>query len=132
MQMDSMAFFRVASDRMEWLTTRQKVVAENVANADTPGYAARDVSSFQQMLEGQRGQGTTLARTDPMHRPGSTGAGPVRVIEDQAPAHSPDGNSISLEEQTVKAAEISSEYRMAATLYRKGYELLTLSVTGRS
>lgn len=42
-----------------------------------------------------------------------------------------DGNTVVLEQQTVKAAEVSESYRLAAQLYRKGHDLLTLSVTGQ-
>ena len=41
-----------------------------------------------------------------------------------------DGNTVVLEQQTIRATEVAESYRLAATLYRKGYELLTLSVTG--
>ena len=50
--------------------------------------------------------------------------------DDSAWATSIDGNSVVLEQQAIKANEVSESYRLAANLYRKGYELLTISVTG--
>ena len=125
-----MSFFEIASKRMQWLGARQQVVAENVANADTPEYKARDVSDFAQMIEGAtRGRGPV--KTDPRHISASSNGDGVRIEQDRdAWDQKLDGNTVVLEQQTIKSAEISENYRMAAQLYRKGYELLTLSVTG--
>jgi len=130
-----MSFFNLASERMNWLSARQKVIAENVANADTPGYRARDVASFKDMLEQNR-PASAVEVTNAAHLRGSDGASGaeaqgVRVEEDKAAWQSSlDGNSVVLEQQTIKAGEVSASYKLAANLYRKGYELLTLSVTG--
>ena len=121
MNLESMWFFRLASDRMQWLSARQKVVAENVANADTPNYKARDISSFEEMLRGRGGAGGLLDAGTPDG---------VRVVQDEAAGQqSIDGNTVLLEQQTIKASDISENYRMAAQLYRKGYELLTLAAS---
>lgn len=126
-----MSFFNLASQRMNWLSARQKVIAENVANADTPGYRAREVSSFKEMLQGSQPVAGVQV-TDGAHiRSNGAEAQGVRVDVDQAAwQQSLDGNSVVLEQQTIKAGEVSASYKLAANLYRKGYELLTLSVTG--
>lgn len=123
------SFFELASRRMEWLGARQKVVAENVANADTPGFRAKEVTPFAALLDDTRA--TRIATTDERHISRGVGAGGVRVEEDEKSwGETLDGNSVVLEQQTIKAGEISEGYKLAAQLYRKGYELLTLSVTG--
>lgn len=130
MKLQSVSFFNLASQRMEWLSARQKVIAENVANADTPGYKARDVSSFKELLENRVPSGG-MAVTSPKHIAGTDPVGDVRVHEDtRAWADSIDGNTVTLEQQAIKANEVSESYGLAARLYRKGYELLTISVTG--
>ncbi|WP_040608972.1 flagellar basal body rod protein FlgB [Pseudooceanicola batsensis] len=126
-----MSFFDLASRRMNWLGARQQVIAQNVANSDTPGYKARDVSNFAEVLRGAGGAG--VRTTDSRHI-GGVGGGAidgVNIREDEG-AHevSLDGNSVALEQQSIKAAEISENYRLAAQLYRKGHEMLTLAVTG--
>ena len=126
-----MSFFSLASQRMEWLSARQKVIAENVANADTPEFKAREVSSFSEMLQNQAPQGGVAVTVAGHISSDNASVAGVRVDEDpQAWASSPDGNSVVLEQQTIKATEVAESYRLAANLYRKGYELLTLSVTG--
>jgi flagellar basal-body rod protein FlgB len=131
LKLESMSFFSLASQRMEWLGARQNVIAENVANADTPGFKAREVSSFAEMLNsGATMQGMTV--TSGKHIAGSAAsmAGVRADTDPQAWSSSPDGNTVILEQQAIKATEVAESYRMAANLYRKGYELLTLSVTG--
>jgi flagellar basal-body rod protein FlgB len=104
-------------------------VSENVANADTPGFRARTTSDFSEMLSGTRTAG--LAVTDPRHIAGTDAAGPVRTMEDpEAWSTTLDGNSVVLEQQAIRASELSGSYQLAATLYRKGHEFLRLSVSG--
>ncbi len=128
--LDGMSFFALASKRLDWLAARQKVISENVANANTPDFLAKDVAGFETMLAGtQSGVATTNARHIST---GSGGNGGPRVMTDVAAwERSIDGNTVVLEQQTVKAAEVSESYRLAAQLYRKGHDLLTLSVTGQ-
>ncbi len=127
--LDGMSFFALASKRLDWLAARQKVVSENIANANTPGFRAKEVSGFEALLAGRQ---AGIATTDPRHITSSGGRHEAtRVIDDPvAWERSIDGNSVVLEQQTVKASEISESYRLATQLYRKGHELLTMSATG--
>jgi len=130
MKLDSLSFFKIASQRMEWLSTRQQVISENIANADTPGFKAREVSEFSRMVDSSA-QSSGVVTTNTRHIGGTEQAGNVRVQQDEgAWEQSMDGNTVVLEQQTIKASEVSENYRMAAQLYRKGHELLTLAVTG--
>jgi flagellar basal-body rod protein FlgB len=126
--LDSISFFRIASQRMQWLSTRQQVISQNIANADTPGYRARDVGAFSELLDAQRSTGVRV--TNAQHLTGGDVAG-IRVNEDDETwGQSANGNTVVLEEQTIKSSDIAESYRLAAQLYRKAHELLTLSVTG--
>lgn len=129
MKLSEMSFFQIASQRMQWLGRRQAVVSENIANADTPNFKAKDVSPFAEMIDGARGSG--LQVTNSKHLGGLNTAQGVRVQTDPTVRDSSlTGNTVMLEEQTIKSADISENYRMAAELYRKGHDLLTLAVTG--
>ncbi|MGI3170944.1 flagellar basal body rod protein FlgB [Pseudooceanicola sp. C21-150M6] len=129
MRLSDMSFFNLAHRRMNWLGTRQQVIAQNVANADTPGFKARDVAPFADALAGSRAGG--LKTTNTRHISGSGATDGIRTLEDEGPYESSlDGNSVALEQQAIKAAEISENYRMASQLYRKGHDLLTLAATG--
>jgi flagellar basal-body rod protein FlgB len=129
LNLPGVSFFNLASQRLDWLGESQKVVAENVANADTPGFRARTTTDFDEMLSGARTAG--LSVTDPRHIGGTQAAGPVRAIEDpDVWSTSLDGNSVVLEQQAIRASELGGAYQLAATLYRKGHEFLRLSATG--
>lgn len=132
MKLSGMAFFQVASQRMQWLGARQVVISENIANADTPDYKAKEVSGFGQMLDSEAGRTSGLRTTHANHIQGapSPAAGVTVQADAEAYETSIDGNTVSLEQQTIKAAEISESYQLAAQLYRKGHDLLTLAVTG--
>ena len=114
---------------MQYLGARLEVVSENIANADTPGFKAREVSSFAEMVEG--GTRSGLHTTDTRHIDSSWSSGDLRATEDDtAWETSIDGNSVVLEQQAIKAGEIGESYQLAAQLYRKGHDLLALSITG--
>ena len=132
MKLSGMSFFQTASQRMSWLGSRQSVISENIANANTPNYKAKDVTSFNAMVQGSHATGQGVAVTDPRHI-SSTATTPsgVRVkLDESAGEGSLDGNNVALEQETIKAADVAGSYRLAADLYRKGNGLLTLAVTG--
>jgi flagellar basal-body rod protein FlgB len=117
--------------RMRWLETRQKMLAENVANAETPGYKQRDLKTldFPQLLAGGQGAATTgTSRTHPLHiaftgvEP-SFGAGREATFET-----TPDGNSVVLEDEMLKVAETQQDFQLATMLYSKSMSLLKLAV----
>ena len=131
MRLNDMSFFNLATRRMNWLGARQEVIAQNVANANTPGFKAQAVSSFADVM---RGAGGTMLRTTSSKHigglGGSAGDGIRKLDDETAYEQSLDGNTVALGQQTVNAAETSENYRLAAQLYRKGHELLTLAATG--
>jgi len=115
------------TERMGFLATRQKVIAQNVANADTPGYQPKDVTpvSFDRMLQAQGMRGGAVTRANHIAieaRPSEPGAkaGPQRTTYETAIA----GNAVVLEEQLMKVAEIQAEYNLATNLYRKHLAML--------
>lgn len=119
-------------DRMSWLNSRQTLLAQNVANADTPGYAARDLKpmDFQAELDRQHAPGFAgLAVTDPHHiaAPGSgsmnSADGETTQLETTAT-----GNSVSLEEEMIKVADTQSQYQAASNLYAKAVSMMRTAI----
>lgn len=105
----------LAGQRLHWLEQRQRVLAQNIANADTPGYQPRDLTPFAQAL-GRATASGGLARTDPRHMVSSTG-GTART--DRAAAErSPNGNAVALDQQALKVAETDQAHALALGLHR--------------
>lgn len=102
--------FELASKRVKWLSDRQKVIAENVANAQTPGFRAREVESFDKYLTKAIGQDTALDATD--------------IESAQTWGEDLTGNSVVLEEQIMAASSTASQYKIAANLYSKAHAML--------
>ena len=119
---------RLASGLAAHASSRQRVVAENIAHADTPGYRARDVAEFSESL-----RGGTPAFAAKVTRPGhlAFGADPngfaVREVTALG-AESPNGNTVSLEDQMMRAAEVRQSHDMALGVYRKSLDILRASL----
>lgn len=109
--------FALADRRLTWLGAREAVLAQNVANADTPGFQQRDLKSFAQVLSGQAMEGPVLARTDGGHLQG--------LLDGRAGTQSPrgekapDGNAVSLDDQLQKIAQTESDHEFVTAMYRK-------------
>lgn len=89
--------------------TRQGIVAQNVANADTPGYKARDLQSFADAYEGGRAE----------------------VVQTASALADPNGNTVSLESEMVKAADIKQQHDMALSVYSAASDILRTSLGRR-
>ena len=129
MGVDDIPLFSSLRGRLGGLAERQRVVAQNVANADTPGYAARDLarpSDFAEALNGARG--VELMRTSATHIPASPAATSRFVVEQTPDSETtPDGNSVVVEEQMLRMAESRMEYDAAIGFYQKSLNMLRLA-----
>ena len=113
MDLQAIPLFNMLRGKLGYLTQRQQLIAENVANADTPGYTPRDLKPFEiQRQVATQTNGTRLLTSDPRHMAG-TGAGGASashayVAQVWTPEKTPDaettlnGNQVSLEDQMVK------------------------------
>lgn len=118
--------FTLAERRLAWLDRRQSVLAQNIANADSPGYVARDITPFAAHL----GNALAPARTNDAHLT-SFGA-PDRVRQTrQVAERAPDGNTIQLEDQLLKVADTDTAQQLVTGLVRK-YAGMFRSALGRT
>ncbi|MGI9435222.1 MAG: flagellar basal body rod protein FlgB [Geminicoccaceae bacterium] len=117
--------FRLLSARMGWLSQREAVLAQNIANADTPDYRPKDLNDndFMRLVQGYAGRSSRIAvhQTNQQHLEGKMGARlGLRGQEQRSPYEvSPDGNAVVLEEQTAKAATTALDHQLASNIYRK-------------
>lgn len=104
--------FALADQRLAWVDNRQQVLAQNIANADTPRWHARDLAPFSQHL---RQAGLTMLRTDPGHLGGLGGGAALRTQID-AGEQSPDGNSVSIDKELMKVADTDTTHALVTSL----------------
>lgn len=129
MEPSGLSVFQRLNGRMQWLTERQTVLAENIANVNTPGYRARDMAPLSFANE--------IRRTAP--RPPTPPPQPehFRLVSRLAPENTSEaledqqvtisGNSVDMEVELKKAADTALEYQSMAHLYRKHLEMLRMA-----
>lgn len=142
MRPDDVSVLALLRQSMSFNAERQRVISENVANANTPGYTARDLdeSEFSRALQRQirgyeAGGGASRVRmvtTEDGHMAGSAGAAGSTRSWDATDAPDSEttinGNSVVLEEQMVRAQETRMQYESAMTLYQKSLGLIRMAI----
>jgi flagellar basal-body rod protein FlgB len=129
MDLTKLTLLRGLQDKMGWLTQRQAMLSQNIANADTPGYSAQDLKpfSFEAVMKAVP---IATAATQPMHLVKSGIARQsIKNVPERKPFEvAPAGNGVVLEEQVTKATETAIEYQHITNLYRKSVNLLRTAI----
>jgi len=117
--------FDLAERRLAWADKRQELLAQNIANANTPGFQARDLQPFAATLD--HIAGTAPVRTQPNHLPGTATDTP-QTITVHASTRSLDGNGVPLDEQLVKVADTETTQTLVTTIYKTYLSLFNLAL----
>jgi flagellar basal-body rod protein FlgB len=123
----NLPIFSALGEKMRWHQTRQSLLAENVANAETPGYGGRDLKVFdlEAQASGFSRAGVSAAVTQPrhilVHAGGSSAFGAQRMNSFEI---TPSGNGVTLEDEMMKVTTNLMDYQTATTLYQKSVRIL--------
>lgn len=158
MDLNSLNFFQMTQKKLDWLTKKQATVAQNIANANTPGYMAKTIASpdFSAELSqisggnkksniattnsghvgGRNGGSSSVMITNPMHIGGgagidsqvSGGSGDLGVVNGGVYETSIDGNGVILEEQMAELGDIKTQHDIAISLFKKNLKLLKIAI----
>jgi len=132
MAISDLPIFSMLRTRMNWHQERQRLLAENVANVDTPGYRARDLSplDFGRQVEQASGQ-LQLALTAPAHLSGGPAGSGFPL--DRATKHDvrPMGKTVNLEDEMMKVAANQMDHQAAISLYARSMGLLKTAIGKR-
>ncbi len=124
-----MTLFSMLRSRMHWHEERQKLLAENVSNANTPGYRSRDLHlpDFSSMM---RSNGAGPARTDSHHMTlGSTLDGSFRLDRKAGGLiTSPSKNAVDLESEMMKVSQNQLDYQAVSNLYQNSLSLIRTAI----
>ena len=128
MDLSNIPLFGAITRRMAWLTERQSVLAENVANANTPGYLEKDLKEpdFRALVQGASSS-VHLAATQPRHIT-KTSTGALVPTVDTTEERTLNGNGVSVEAQMMKVSENTSDYSLITTLYKQHLALIKLAL----
>lgn len=128
-----LSVFNLLTSRLNMLETRQKTVAENVANANTPGFVPRDVdmTSFDRVLQRQAAPSVSkmvLNASRAGHFDGKpVEASSVATLKTPDSEVTMDGNAVVVEEQMLRLNQIKTDFDTAMSLYQKGLSLIKLA-----
>ncbi|CAH0236462.1 hypothetical protein ROS9278_02783 [Roseomonas sp. CECT 9278] len=103
----------LAESRMRWLDARQRVLSQNVANADTPGFRPSDLRPFGQAVS------AALMQTNPRHLGPAGGADPRARAERRLADRSMDGNGVALDREAIRIADTETAHALAVGLHRR-------------
>ncbi|MEL7211317.1 MAG: FlgB family protein [Pseudomonadota bacterium] len=125
---NNLEIFRSAGAMARHAAQRQSVVAENIANADTPGYRTKDLTAFEVPADDLR---NAMKSTRGTHfDPGSRTTAASIILGDQS-GLSPNGNSVSLESEMFKSIEAERQHSRAMTIYKSSLDILRASLGRR-
>ncbi len=153
MNIQDLGIFKIAGQQMSWLGARQAVLAQNVANVNTPDYTPRDLDEldFSKVIRQTQGtlgtdgqqmtttnsvhlngnsRGVSLIRTNPMHLnvpslgSGRYGAHKVKLSYET----SLDKNGVIVEDEMAKMDSTRSAYNLVASIYQKNIGLINLAL----
>lgn len=123
--MGQIGLFSLAFQQAQWLSVRQTAIAQNIANASTPGYKAVDVEPFASVLQKA---GLDLNQTTGGHlSTGADGIRPPAVDNSKDLEVSPSGNSVSVENELIKADEVNRAYALNTNIVKSFHRMLLMS-----
>ena len=124
--MQPIQFFELASKQADWLSMRQTVVAGNIANVNTPGYRAKDVTPFKSVLENT---GIRMAATHPAHFVEAKLSGDVTEVKpNDEVGVQVSGNSVGLAEELMKEGQVKRDFELNAGLVKAFHRMMLMTV----
>jgi len=129
----NLELFQLAGALLGHTSARQRVIAQNIANADTPNFKARDIQPFSSTYE--KITGTSLAmratRADHFNADPLDFRNSDQVINNAFGAEAPNGNTVSLEDQMMRSAQIKGQHDLALGIYQKSLTILRTAMSKR-
>lgn len=120
MDLTQIPLFKAMAQKLAWLGGRQTVLAENVANLNTPGFHPSDLKpiDFAKLLNGETSGPLQMVATSPAHigTPASGGQANLQKVGT--------GGPVQVEEQMMKVSDTATQYAFTTTLYQKQIALI--------
>lgn len=126
MSLQDIPLFAALTERMKWLSTRQKVLSQNISNSDTPGYRAQDLKpqKFKDMVARPSESTMNLSKTQGNHIQVEAKQDFKSQTVKNTYEVTPTGNAVVLEEQMMQLADTQIQYQLTTSLYKKHLSML--------
>ncbi|MEQ8452050.1 MAG: flagellar basal body rod protein FlgB [Nitratireductor sp.] len=125
--MQPVSLFDLAAQQARWLSVRQSAVAGNIANINTPGYQAIDVVPFEQVLDSAK---LAFAPSRAGHIPLGAGRETFNLRQDAIETTSPSGNSVTVEQELVKAGEVRHAFELNTAIVKSFHRMMMMATRG--
>lgn len=125
--MEPVNLFDLASRQSQWLAVRQSAIAGNIANANTPGYAATDVEPFEKALDRAA---VRMSATQSGHLGGVSQAAFTVKSQEFDGAMMPSKNTVVLESELMKAGEIRRSFELNTAIVKAFHAMMISAVKG--
>lgn len=134
MDISNLDVFRIGRQKLQYLGSRQAVLALNISNADTPNYRARDVKApeFHSMLS-MGARSINMRRTDGAHMDTHKMQSAFKIHDRTNPLseRNPNNNTVNIDEEIQKVAMTQAEYNKVISIYRKNISIFKTAVQGQ-
>lgn len=122
--------FDVLAQKMSYLSQKQALLAENVANVDTPGYKQLELKPFS-FGEAMKQASGTMVTTDPRHIvPASMAGTNAQSVKSKDTDVLPSGNTVDVEQQMAEVSKTSVDYQTMTSIYHKMTSLFKIAIKG--
>lgn len=135
MGLSNIPLFSALAEKMKWHQTRQSLLAENVANAETPGYRGRDLKAygFAEHMRNLSVATISTTATDPGHIvKASSGAGDPNARQLNSFEITPEGNGVTLEDEMMKVTSNQMDYQAVTAVYSRSLRIIKTALGRQS
>jgi flagellar basal-body rod protein FlgB len=124
--LDAPYLLKMAQSLARHAGARQTQIAKNIANADTPGYRARDLVEFSETYQQSKTR-TELRSTRQAHMEIQVSRPRFDTIDLGGQA-SPNGNTVAIEAEMVRGTDAKSSHDLALSVYKSSLDILRTSL----
>jgi flagellar basal-body rod protein FlgB len=127
MPISDIPIFSMLRSKLHWHQERQHLLAENVANSDTPGFRPSDLAAPK--FDAASGVApVALLRTSPVHLASADSSATFDLQRGGAFEVVPTGNAVSLEDEMMKVAANQMDFQAASAIYTRGLGLIKTAI----
>lgn len=114
---NDLSLLKTASAMASHAAKRHAVISNNIANADTPNFKAKDLKPFAEIYKDATITGTQI----------SSAVENTKEIN-AAGLADPNGNTVSLEEQMLNSSQAVGDHDLAMLIYRKTLDMMKMAI----